>query len=276
MKEILIDLRFIKQSGIFPLTQTTDFQCLSLKRAAPNLSVNYQEFAGSNGSRETDSAFRSFNLEAEFFLEYGSAFDYQLKETELFSFLFDDDSYYLFSDLEPGKRYYVRPSGVTTKEQGTSYIIYTVTFNVFMGCSESLATTLSDFSLTDDWQFSQGAVAEDYSYSQTVSRFTIYNGGDFTIDPRENDLILTLEGESDGNATIFNKTTGDRFIYYKPLSTSLGQTLAIDCVYPKLNGVSCGIDTNHGLITLAQGLNEIEIQNVSRVKTTWDFRFLYK
>lgn len=276
MKVILIDLQFIKQAELYSFAQTTGFQCLSLKRTAPNLTVNYQEFAGSNGSRETDSAFRSFNLEAEFFLEYGSAFNYQLKETELFSFLFDDDSYYLFSDLEPGKRYHVRPSGVTTKEQGTSYIIYTVTFNVFKGCSESLATTLSDFSLTDDWQFSQGAVAEDYSYSQTVSRFTIYNGGDFAIDPRENDLILTLEGESDGNATVFNQTTGDRFIYYKPLSTSLGQTLAIDTIYPKLNGVTCGIDTNHGLITLAKGLNEIEIQNVSRVKTTWDFRFLYK
>ena len=76
--------------------------------------------------------------------------------------------------------------------------------------------------------------------------------------------------------TIFNKTTGDRFIYYPSLSTNLGQTLVLDGVIPKLNGVSCGINTNHGLINLVEGANEIEIQNITRVKSSWDFRFLYK
>ncbi|MDT2400642.1 phage tail family protein, partial [Enterococcus avium] len=86
----------------------------------------------------------------------------------------------------------------------------------------------------------------------------------------------TLQGESGGNATIFNRTTGERFIYFPEFSTNLGQTVTIDRVYPKLNGVSQGIDTNHGLITLAEGLNDIEIQNVANVETSWDFYYLYK
>ena len=85
-----------------------------------------------------------------------------------------------------------------------------------------------------------------------------------------------MEGESEGNVTIFNKTTGERFIYYPEFSTLLGQTLTLDRVYPKLNSVNCGIDTNLGLITLAVGTNEIEIQNVTRVESKWDFNFLYK
>lgn len=56
----------------------------------------------------------------------------------------------------------------------------------------------------------------------------------------------------------------------------VGQTLSLNRVYPKLNGVNCGIDTNLELITLAPGINEIEIQNVANVKSSWDFRFLYK
>ena len=99
-------------------------------------------------------------------------------------------------------------------------------------------TTLSDFSLDEDWQFSQGLVSEDFSYTHNTSFFKIFNAGSFEIDPRESDLRITLEGESEGNVTIFNKTTGNRFIYYPSLSTNLGQTLVLDGVYPKLNGVS--------------------------------------
>ena len=89
-------------------------------------------------------------------------------------------------------------------------------------------------------------------------------------------MKITLKGESLGNAAIFNRTTGERFIYYPSFSNNLGQTLSLNRVYPKLNGVNCGNDTNFELITLAPGINEIEIQNVANVKSSWDFRFLYK
>ena len=130
--------------------------------------------------------------------------------------------------------------------------------------------------MDDEWQFSQNLEAEDYAYEFNKSRFQVFNAGDFTIDPREHDLKITLKGESLGNATIFNRTTGERFIYYPSFSNNLGQTITLDRVYPKLNGVNCGIDTNLELITLAPGINEIEIQNVANVKSSWDFRFLYK
>ncbi|HFQ5678290.1 TPA: hypothetical protein ACHR3I_003004 [Listeria monocytogenes] len=42
------------------------------------------------------------------------------------------------------------------------------------------------------------------------------------------------------------------------------------------NGVRCGRKTNLGLISLLSGENEIEIENVSNIETTWDFPFLYK
>ncbi len=251
-------------------------ECTDFQRKSPTLNVEYQEFSGSNGSREVNSSFKAFEIEVKLYLEFKTMYDYQLKETELYAFISDDNSYYIVTDREPGKRYLVRPSSISLEEVGIRYATYSVTFNAFRGHSESLTTTLSEFSLSDEWQFSQNLESADYEYEFGVSRFQVFNAGDFKIDPREHDLKITLKGESLGNAAIFNRTTGERFIYYPPFSTNLGQTLSLNRVYPKLNGVNCGIDTNLELITLAPGINEIEIQNVANVKSTWDFRYLYK
>lgn len=251
-------------------------ECTDFQRKSPVLNVEYQEFSGSNGSREINSSFKAYEIEVKLYLEFKTMYDYQLKETELYAFLFDDNNYYIVTDREPGKRYLVRPNSVDLEDLGIRYATYSVAFNVFRGCSESLSTTLSEFSLDDEWQFSQNLESADYEYEFGISRFQVFNAGDFTIDPREHDLRITLKGESLGNATIFNRTTGERFIYYPPFSTNLGQTITLDRVYPKLNGVNCGIDTNLSLITLVPGINEIEIQNVANVKSSWDFRYLYK
>ena len=276
MSGYIIDLRFFKNFQLLSLKEILGVECIEFERKAPALNVEYQEFLGSNGSREVNSSFKSFIIEVKLFMEFKNMYDYQLKETELYAFLFDDNNYYIVTDREPGKRYLVRPNSVDLEDLGIRYATYSVAFNVFRGCSESLSTTLSEFSLDDEWQFSQNIEAEDYQYEFDASRFQVFNAGDFTIDPREHDLKITLKGESLDNATIFNRTTGERFIYYPPFSTNLGQTITLDRVYPKLNGVNCGIDTNLSLITLVPGINEIEIQNVANVKSSWDFRYLYK
>ncbi|MDT2546692.1 phage tail domain-containing protein [Enterococcus raffinosus] len=276
MSGYIIDLRFFKNFQLLSLKEILGVECIEFERKAPALNVEYQEFSGSNGSREVNSSFKSFIIEVKLFMEFKNMYDYQLKETELYAFLFDDNNYYIVTDREPGKRYLVRPNSVDLEDLGIRYATYSVTFNVFRGCSESLSTTLSEFSLDDEWQFSQNLESADYEYEFGVSRFQVFNAGDFTIDPREHDLKITLKGESLGNAAIFNRTTGERFIYYPSFSNNLGQTVSIDRVYPKLNGVHCGIDTNLSLITLVPGINEIEIQNVANVKSLWDFRYLYK
>ncbi|MEG2326661.1 MAG: phage tail family protein [Enterococcus sp.] len=276
MDGYIIDLRFFKNGQLLSLKDILGVECTDFQRKSPTLNVEYQEFSGSNGSREVNSSFKAFEIEVKLYLEFKTMYDYQLKETELYSFLSDDNSYYIVTDREPGKRYLVRPSSISLEELGIRYATYSVTFNAFRGHSEALTSTLSEFDLADEWQFSQNLESADYEYEFDVSRFQVFNAGDFAIDPREAYLKITLQGESLGNATIFNRTTDDRFIYYPEFSTNLGQTVTLDRVYPKLNGVNLGIDTNLGLITLAPGINEIEIQNVANVKSLWDFRYLYK
>lgn len=263
---------------VVELTNNSYLRLIDINIGMPVAKNEFVEFSGTNGKRLSNSAFDAFPITLSFDIRSReqSMFDLVLQKTELRELFTREPEFYLIYSKEPGKKYRVVYDSIDDERKGAIYTRYTVNLGAIRGYSESIATTLTDFNLEEEWQFSQGLVAEDYKYTHQTSHFIIYNAGSFEIDPREHYLRIALEGESEGNLTIFNKTTGDRFIYYPSLSTNLGQTLVLDGVYPKLNGVSCGIDTNHGLITLAEGVNEIEIQNITRVKSSWDFRFLYK
>ncbi|EME8251706.1 phage tail family protein [Enterococcus faecium] len=263
---------------VVELTNNSYLRLIDINIGMPVAKNEFVEFSGTNGKRLSNSAFDAFPITLSFDIRSReqSMFDLVLQKTELRELFTREPEFYLIYSKEPGKKYRVVYDSIDDERKGAIYSRYTVNLGAIRGYSESIATTLTDFNLEEEWQFSQGLVAEDYKYTHQTSHFIIYNAGSFEIDPREHYLRIALEGESEGNVTIFNKTTGDRFIYYPSLSTNLGQTLVLDGVIPKLNGVSCGINTNHGLINLVEGVNEIEIQNITRVKSSWDFRFLYK
>ncbi|NTR72895.1 phage tail family protein [Enterococcus faecium] len=263
---------------IVELTNNSYLRLIDINIGMPVAKNEFVEFSGTNGKRLSNSSFDAFPITLSFDIRSReqSMFDLVLQKTELRELFTREPEFYLIYSKEPGKKYRVVYDSIDDERKGAIYTRYTVNLGAIRGYSESIATTLTDFNLEEEWQFSQGLVAEDYKYTHQTSHFIIYNAGSFEIDPREHYLRIALEGESEGNLTIFNKTTGDRFIYYPSLSTNLGQTLVLDGVIPKLNGVSCGINTNHGLINLVEGANEIEIQNITRVKSSWDFRFLYK
>ncbi|WP_347082883.1 phage tail family protein [Enterococcus faecium] len=263
---------------VVELTNNSYLRLIDINIGMPVAKNEFVEFSGTNGKRLSNSAFDAFPITLSFDIRSReqSMFDLVLQKTELRELFTREPEFYLIYSKEPGKKYRVVYDSIDDERKGAIYTRYTVNLGAIRGYSESIATTLTDFNLEEEWQFSQGLVAEDYKYTHQTSHFIIYNAGSFEIDPREHYLRIALEGESEGNVTIFNKTTGDRFIYYPSLSTNLGQTLVLDGVIPKLNGVSCGINTNHGLIKLVEGVNEIEIQNITRVKSSWDFRFLYK
>ncbi|EGP4917918.1 TPA: phage tail family protein [Enterococcus faecium] len=263
---------------IVELTNNSYLRLIDINIGMPVAKNEFVEFSGTNGKRLSNSSFDAFPITLSFDIRSReqSMFDLVLQKTELRELFTREPEFYLIYSKEPGKKYRVVYDSIDDERKGVIYTRYTVNLEAIKGYSESIATTLTDFNLEEEWQFSQGLVAEDYKYTHQTSHFIIYNAGSFEIDPREHYLRIAVEGESEGNVTIFNKTTGDRFVYYPSLSTNLGQTLVLDGVIPKLNGVSCGINTNHGLINLVEGVNEIEIQNITRVKSSWDFRFLYK
>lgn len=248
----------------------------NIRRQQPVYEVEYETFSGSNGSREVNSSFRPFMIMFDIDIFFDSEQERDLIDIELSKLFFIGKPYHVRHNLAPGLRFLVNPGDLDVIDTDSSFQTYTIVLHVFRGHSEFIATTLTDISIESDVQVSQGLVSEDYKYIHNTSRFVIFNAGDFTIDPREHDLRIRVEGESDGQMTIFNRTTGERFIYRPNFSTNRGDWVELDGVYPRRNGVNRGIDTNHGLITLVPGENDIEIQNISRVRSEWDFRFLYK
>lgn len=266
-----------KLSSNYCLNELFDLNFINIMRQSPQPINEFVKYSGSNGARFLESSFDSFVFNLSFSIAAKTKDDLILQISSLYSFIYDDDKYYINYSKEPGKRFKVKPRPWEEESRGAYKKVIKIDFDVYEGHAESLFTTLSSEGFNDNiFQFGQGLPTEDYQYQHNKNNFIIYNAGDFTVDPREHELIIAIKGVSEGAVNVFNKTTGERFIYNGSLYSTKGEVLTVDGVYPKKNGVNCGIETNGGLITLVPGENEIQISNLSRTEVSFDFRFLYK
>ncbi|EAE1298306.1 phage tail family protein [Listeria monocytogenes] len=249
------------------------FSFLKHRLSSPNLVTEYIQFDNTDGAIDVPGVFRSKIISCDFVIKNKTYFEFFAKQQDIIRLFFERNAYYISFEMMPGIWYLVKPLPFNLDRFG-KHGIFTIDFDVFKGHGESLATTMSDFTFSEnEWQLGQGIAMEDYKYKFMTNNFIIYNAGDLEIDPRKNKLLVTLSGKSDGSIRISNITTGDTFIYKLPMTAT--DTLTIDNAIPKMNGIPCGRNTNHGLISLAKGENEIEIKNMSYLSTSWDFSYLY-
>lgn len=245
--------------------------------SGPQPSTTYEQIAGSDGNVDNGTTFGTRTITAKFYLDAKDYIDYTLAQKETWQTLFDYDPYYITWSRMPGIRFlvHIKPFEFSSISQisGT----FDIDFEAFKGFAESVGRTDEDpiDMDSDKWQMvGQGFVLdEDLVYTNIPGNsFKIFNAGDITIDPRKHDLTISIQGA--GKPTLKNLTTGDMFTYNKALAS--GDTLTIDGVYPLLNGVHCGRDTNHGLLTLAPGWNQFQLTGLTNPKSSFGFRFLYK
>lgn len=275
----MVDLAFIKNSIKKDVTDFIDTECIEVKVMPPEINFNNLEFETDDGQRETDNnTFNPFDIIVRLLVHYDTTEDYFLRKSELQSYLYDRSSYYLTFEYMPGKRYPVQIKNFEEEIVESDGAVYEVTFSCFKGCSESIETTMSEQNITiQDWQFSQGLIAVDYKYIFRKNSFSVFNLGDFTIDPRKkHDFKIKLAGRSEGDITIFNQTTGEKFVFKGKLSKEQKDELTLEGIHCYKNGVTRNIDTNGELITLVPGENKFVVENVSQVKISFDARFLYK
>ena len=99
---------------------------------------------------------------------------------------------------------------------------------------------------------------EDYKYTHQPEISIYLYAGDLLLIHAEHALKITLERRIRRQRDYFQVKPQGTIHHYPEFSTLSGQTLTLDRVYPKLNGVNCGIfDTNLGLIMFSgwNGLN---------------------
>lgn len=116
----------------------------------------------------------------------------------------------------------------------------------------------------------------DYpKYTFTENKFTVWNGGNVTLDPRNMPLKIKLKHlVTDGTFKLTNKTTGETFEYYAPRT---GNTVELDGVQAFVGYQANRLrETNRKYISIVPGINEIEYSGGTMDDIQFDFPFYFK
>ncbi len=210
--------------------------------------------------------------------------DYRLLRDEVFSF-FDDEEFYISELYQRGKRYKVTslPSYIPNRLNQMVSEIHLALDMVDLPFAESIGTTQDIHTRginADDalWGFGMGLIADDASliYTHTGTSFRIFNAGNVTIHPYEQELKITIDNVQGSTSylQLRNNTTGD--VFRTTESVSSNQTIVLDGPNVTSNGLQYYRKTNHQFITLAPGWNDFTITGASSSRVAFDFKFYYR
>lgn len=128
--------------------------------------------------------------------------------------------------------------------------------------------------LAEEFGMADGINQDMANYRFQSSVFSVWNGGNITIDPRQMHLDIRIwHSTSKGNATIENLTTGDKVIIYREHTDSFINLIGSKVMLADTNWLR---ESNRQYITLAPGENKIRISNTNFSDITFDFPFYFK
>ncbi|MEB6231387.1 phage tail domain-containing protein [Mammaliicoccus sciuri] len=276
-------LKFITNNGVIDVQEEIPgLIFLGARESPPNPITNNIQIQGIDGELPGLINYGPFELIVSIGLDGYDVEDVELAEQKIRGVFNTKGRYYVIHSNSPGKKYAVDPPNIGTPEfLDSTALIFEITFTVYKGYSESLYDT-DNYNLSDGlWQFESGVLPDSsISYEHTRQRFDILNGSNDTINPRlRHKLKIYMRLDAPNGFKLINTTTGDVFHYKVALDSN--DRLLIDGAYPwllhDLQDKRCGRNTNHGVITLAPGINKFEIWgNVSNTQTKFTFPFIYR
>ncbi|ERL63768.1 phage tail domain-containing protein [Schleiferilactobacillus shenzhenensis] len=221
-----------------------------------------------------NSSFDSRDLTTQWIIYSADEEDQQLAYQAMQRWLMQRGPLWVCFSNSPGYKYLVRPKPFTPTYNSERDMIVTIVFNNFTGMRESVvnSTVLKQFG-EGVWQYGMNLPnADDAAYTFSSNQFRVWNPSDVSIEPllQRHQLTITVKGS--GTPTITNETTGDEFAYSRDIS---GGTLELRGVDPYFNGINDGINSDHGVITLAKGWNEISVTGATVSECSFDFPFVY-
>lgn len=254
---------------------------LDARQEYPIANSNSIEIKGVDGELPGSITYSSFNLIIRLGFDGFDSIDSNLAEDALRKLFFRREYYYIITSDSPNKKYAVENPQIAPSIKDSSSIEFELIFKVNKGYSESLYDT-DNYNLSDGlWQFESGVLPDStIRYEHTRQKFEILNGSSDTINPRlRHKLKIYIRLDAPNGFKLINTTTGDIFEYTEPLDSN--DRLLIDGAYPwllhDLQDKRCGRNTNHGVITLAPGINKIEIWgDVSNTSVKFTFPFIYR
>lgn len=235
---------------------------------------NWQKMNTRDGQNRTSGSFDSRDITTTWMIDGDNKPEFSMLLAELQNFFMSRNGFWIVFGDEPTFKYRVvtKPIAPTyfNEKQGTLVI----TFNNYTGMRESVGTSLEIFDKTKNFfSYGMGIPNKDISFESTEEKFSIYNPSSVDIDPLGQNHYLKIHIKGSGSPTLTNKTTGEVFTYNRVLSAN--DELILDGVDPYLNGQPDGINSNHGIISLAKGDNEFEISGLSNSDVAFEFYFIY-
>lgn len=258
----------------YDVPDLTNIYCYSAPGVQPaTMSDSLRKVGLQDGSRLLSTTYSTRELTMRL-ISYGNfgESDVMLGYDALQRFLVSRDAYWICFANWPQRMYYVKAKmSAPTYTSMTGWSV-DVTFTDLIGLSRSVGTTGDYANMV--LGFGNNEPLDRPQYSFTTNSFTVNNASDVRIDPerRGHPFVLTLEGSSSGNMKITNKTTGEYVTRSGMLTTNKdGKTetertnfsgkWVLNGVRKTLNGESDNIHCDSGVLTLAKGPNEFQIDN---------------
>lgn len=224
---------------------------------------------------------KSRYINTRFLFESADLLDYKLLRNELFSIFNPQKSMWAVDEQVPGIMWDVAVEGFEVNRINGTMAEVSMTLYSPKTYARSIGTSLDAFTFDSGlWSYGMGlqqdASTQDYIHSSTY--FDIYNPSNVAVDPREDELKITLTS-STATATVLkitNLTNGEEWQYTGTFAA--GDTITLDGVTSKRNGTNIVGDTGpgYGLLSLVEGSNTFSIAGISGSFTiTFDFPFLY-
>lgn len=213
---------------------------------------------------------------------YHDTFDFRLQRDELYNIFSSHNHLYVSDNLVPTRVIKLQVDGQFTPERyGYWYSTLEVT-----GKTTGLPFWRTKYTTQDIEKEGFNAIAEQFGladglnidypkYTFTENKFTVWNGGNVTVDPRNMDLKIRLfRLKTDGNFKLTNHTTGETFEY---LASTTGNTIDLEGIQAFKGMLQNRLrETNRKYISLVPGLNEISYTGGEMINIQFDFPFYFK
>lgn len=258
---------------------TSDYNLKRLFHRIPSAQIAHSlSSVEGRGDIVVNSQLNNRTISVEFLYETYDIYDFYALRDSLNDLFVRTESFYIIFKREPWKRWKVRLATQFEIEPSPNMGSFVADFLTVEENAESVYKSLE---FVKEWDVDQhawnGSIDWDDEapvYTFNTNSFVVHNLGNGIIDPRKNDLEITIRGNFAGFIEITNLSTGDVYRYNRNLSSS--DTLKLSNIRTLRNGVSDFANTNKKLITLKAGANTFVITGGMLSSIGFDFRFQYK
>lgn len=234
-----------------------------------------EQIDGLDGLLFIDTKLTTRNILARFLYIVEDIGDFYLLRDEVNALFNRRESFYITFKEEPYKRWLVRLSSRVELPPNFRAGEFEIEFTCVKPYAQSIAST-ADKKLWDinKWAWNNSITwDDDLQYSFNTNSFKVNNRGTAPINPKSDELKITVKGNFPSGFTLINDTTGENYKFNSPLTAN--DTLIIQGVRTTKNNVAMFAQTNKRVIKLAVGENDFRVQGGTLTSIEFDFRFLY-